>query len=152
MEGSSIQLYTEDHRHPAVISGNMTLRGKKYVPLVLPCIPTHPSVRISIFKWKAEVPSELTFCPFSGYHLAEPEFALHNGTYLCVFKDVSDSKVKKLVIDLVISKHQHLDNRLPGIYIDKIVKSSQKRNNFMINQMKLIFISSVLSNMLTNQD
>ena len=109
MEMTSRHIYTEDHRHPAVYTTqchaghcNATqVTGREYVPVVLPCIPTHPSVDISIHKWKDSLPSGLYFLPESGYHIAEPEVALHNGTYLVVFKDVSGSKVKKLIIYLI---------------------------------------------------
>ena len=53
MEMSSVHLYTEDHRHPAVHTGNITITGREYVPVTLPCIPSHPSVRISVYKWQS---------------------------------------------------------------------------------------------------
>ena len=129
-----MHIYTEDHRHPAVYTTQCSaghcnatqVTGREYVPVVLPCIPTHPSVDISLHKWKDSLPSGIYFLPESGYHFTEPEVALHNGTYLCVFKDVSGSKVKKLVIDLIITKKWIKKTQLPGIYINKIGSGSQR--------------------------
>ena len=104
--------------HTSVLSYHLV-----YIPINS---PTHPSVDISLHKWKDSLPSGIYFLPESGYHIAEPEVALHNGTYLCVFKDVSGSKVKKLVIDLIITKKGIKKTQLPGIYINKIGSGSQR--------------------------
>ena len=56
MDITSVHLYTEEHRHPAVYTSqcnaghcNATqVTGREYVPVVLPCVPNHPSVDISI--------------------------------------------------------------------------------------------------------
>ena len=113
---------------------------REYVPVVLACIPTHPSVDISIHKWKDSLPSGLYFLPESGYHIAEPEVAHHNGTYLCVFKDVSGSKVKKLVINLIITKKGSEKTQLPGIYINKIGSGLQKISISVIYYLKFLLL------------
>ena len=61
MEASRIHLYTEDHRHPAVITGSVRVDGQEYVPVTIPCKPSHPSVSVDIFKWQAESRNILLF-------------------------------------------------------------------------------------------
>ena len=140
---TSVHLYTEDHRHPAVHTGRLQVHSREYVAAVLPCLPTHPSVGITIHKWKDSLPADLYFLPETGFHIAEPEISLHNGTYLCVFKDVSGSKVKKLVIDLIITKQRQRKTQLPGIYIDKIANGEEKMILRFI--LKLMFVISIFS-------
>ena len=46
MEEGSVQLYTEDHRNPSVYQGRLELETREYVPVTLPCVPSHPSVQV----------------------------------------------------------------------------------------------------------
>ena len=126
MEMTRVHLYTEDHRHPAIHTWKLRVHGREFVPVVLPCLPTHPSVEINILKWKGIVSSDLRFSPEIGFDIAETEINDQNGIYLCIFKDVSGRKVKKLVIDLLISKKIYMKTQLPRIYINKIVSESKK--------------------------
>ena len=51
LEERSVHLYTEDHRHPAVYRGNLVIQTEEYVPVTLPCLPSHPGVQVRIHRW-----------------------------------------------------------------------------------------------------
>jgi len=51
LEERAVYLYTEDHRHPAVYTGNLVIMTEEYVPVTLPCLPSHPGVQVRIHRW-----------------------------------------------------------------------------------------------------
>ena len=49
----SVSVTLQDHRHPAVVSGRVLVETSEYVPVTLPCTPSHPAVAVRIhrFRW-----------------------------------------------------------------------------------------------------
>ena len=51
LEERSVYLYTEDHRRPAVYHGKLVIQTEEYVPVTLPCLPSHPGVQVRVHRW-----------------------------------------------------------------------------------------------------
>ena len=108
----------------------MSVWTPEYIPVVLPCIPSHPNVEVRIHRWDWRRMSlvknfsrGVEFDPRLGYKIDDPEDFQHNGTYLCEFTDTGKGKkFSSLVIDLLVRAKKVTKtfvkvNKLYGTYI-----------------------------------
>ena len=88
----------------------MSVSTPEYVPVLLPCLPSHPNVEVRLHRWdwrrltlEENFSRGVEFDPRLGYKIDDPEDFRHNGSYQCEFTDTGKGKkFSTLVIDLQV--------------------------------------------------